>query len=1042
MTSVLDDAKQTLNDIQQGLSNVGFSLLGLAAPLLAVRWTVGSDPIEPAGGGGLSLTATEPWASPAAGVLTVDGGADRILLPTGQAPAGASVLRLHPQVYLRLVRLYASFLEGRTDGLDLTVRPVPYFFVYSGATNPGQAASGAVKAGDPLKLAGTLTVHDRHGLPIDPVAVACVFDALLTAFPTLEPRAGLSTPATPAAGRQLNRIANFGAAGKRLRLADPHGQPHDGSQLQNLTPLAASVGLFSTTSTSITKATGAPPDLRLGPATNGLLGEAFTLPAAPAGAPTLRRDFYSVMVVDLKPFLIGSRPPDDPAAALEPLPEVRHQESVAFSLDGAMALGGANKILGQTPPLTDAFAVAPALRGDFTLPADSQEATAHWPAFPPGLVPATDTIPATLRDAFTPAARFISGSGSGADVALILNGLTAGQAVRVYNRVFLPDAREGRGDGAGAVVGGTAGSQGSVTLVLADPLGLVERGATPSLPTEATLHVDVVVVNSKGDARVFGNITAPIAPPGPAPAVTTGTNPFASPAIDRGTAPAGVLGLTGRPLPGVTDPLGLALALSGEGSPREAPRLPTMARRDAVVASASGTGAARTWKGQASGAHLVPGAINSLHRKGSPGSPGGRELQTVAVETGGGRLAYDLARAALRRTRHLLPRLILIENDRWAPPAAPAAAAGGTISGAVLQTVAAGAETPELTAFESQLTGPDFPQTWAQVVDKVFDKLPDMPTIPKPLPDFLTTSIKKIHDDLVNSPNHVRMYEEFKRDCSATFRGRRDALWALTRALGAARELIYIEGPAFSATGYGTPAVPTDLVETIRQRLRAAPGLRVVLCLSKELDYGPGYEMLAAREYAQRLAAVQRLQDEAGSRVVAFHPIGLPGRPLRLMTNVVVVDDLWALVGTSAFRRRGLTFDGGLDVSLFDGAIRDGRGAAIATLRRRLMAGHLGAAAPLPPGAGAPVPVPHPTWVRLADAHGAFSAAQDLLRQGGAGLIEPLWDGRVPGVEPIDPHVTAFPADAVADPDGRNVNAFVQLILAAFAGLATPPPPP
>jgi hypothetical protein len=148
------------------------------------------------------------------------------------------------------------------------------------------------------------------------------------------------------------------------------------------------------------------------------------------------------------------------------------------------------------------------------------------------------------------------------------------------------------------------------------------------------------------------------------------------------------------------------------------------------------------------------------------------------------------------------------------------------------------------------------------------------------------------------------------------------------------------------------------------------------------------------------------------------------------------------MVGSSAFRRRGLTFDGGLDVALFDSTLRDGRGAAIANLRRRLMAGHLGVTAPAAPAAGAPAPVPHPTWVRLADAHAAFSACQDLLRQGGGGLIEPLWDGRVPGVEPIDPTKTPFPVDDVADPDGRNVDVLVQLILSAFTGLATPAPAP
>ena len=44
--SVLDDAKQTLTDIQQGISNVGINLLGVAAPLLAIRWTTGADPTE------------------------------------------------------------------------------------------------------------------------------------------------------------------------------------------------------------------------------------------------------------------------------------------------------------------------------------------------------------------------------------------------------------------------------------------------------------------------------------------------------------------------------------------------------------------------------------------------------------------------------------------------------------------------------------------------------------------------------------------------------------------------------------------------------------------------------------------------------------------------------------------------------------------------------------------------------------------------------------------------------------------------------------
>ncbi|MEO7859098.1 MAG: hypothetical protein ABIU05_01440, partial [Nitrospirales bacterium] len=42
---------------------------------------------------------------------------------------------------------------------------------------------------------------------------------------------------------------------------------------------------------------------------------------------------------------------------------------------------------------------------------------------------------------------------------------------------------------------------------------------------------------------------------------------------------------------------------------------------------------------------------------------------------------------------------------------------------------------------------------------------------------------------------------------------------------------------------------------------------------------------------------------------------------------------------------------------------------------------------------------------------------KELLDQGGAGLIEPLFDGKLPGVTQIPP--SAFPSDDIADPDGR-----------------------
>ena len=77
----------------------------------------------------------------------------------------------------------------------------------------------------------------------------------------------------------------------------------------------------------------------------------------------------------------------------------------------------------------------------------------------------------------------------------------------------------------------------------------------------------------------------------------------------------------GRYLERAEATLRLVRALGSEGTPRDAPRLPTMARRDAMVASST----SGTWKGQISGSHYVGAARNALQRIGSPGSHGGIE---------------------------------------------------------------------------------------------------------------------------------------------------------------------------------------------------------------------------------------------------------------------------------------------------------------------------------------------------------------------------------------------------------------------------------
>jgi len=173
-------------------------------------------------------------------------------------------------------------------------------------------------------------------------------------------------------------------------------------------------------------------------------------------------------------------------------------------------------------------------------------------------------------------------------------------------------------------------------------------------------------------------------------------------------------------------------------------------------------------------------------------------------------------------------------------------------------------------------------------------------------------------------------------------------------------------------------------------------------------------------------------------RLLAFHPIGFPGRAFRLLTSLVVVDDVWALIGSSTIRRRGLTFDGGADLVLFDTQLREGRGLQISELRRKSMAEYLGAT-------DQKNGVPNATFVRLLDPHTAFAACKGLLDQGGAGVIEPLFDGKIEGVTPIP--TSAFPSDDLGDPDGRVFDpttqqdvtaAILGMIAAAAVGAARP----
>lgn len=1048
------------------IANVGISAWGGSMPVLNPAWTDGTMPTANDSAMTLSLGGGS-WLAPFAGTLSVppSGGLPVTLVGPGGTPAsgtGAQLLTIHPQAYLRLARLYAQVLEDATGAraeraLGLPFRPVPRYVRYAGG---GGGTGGNVNPGDSIGLAGACAFYDSAGLPIDPLAVAAAFTAFMAAHNPLQ-RRGLTDSFD--ANSQVKQIADLAGTPSvvRVRLSDHAGRPQAATNLQGISAVAPGAGLFTLSAGAISLAaagTGFPAEQRrlvlVGPATAGRLAGTFAPPGLPTGV-ALARDFFSVRVVELGSYLRGTPNPAWDGTKVHDQPEVRLHEPLTLLADGNDVLGGGAAALAGTP--VEALAVAQAIDGAFAAP-PSAGVAAHWPQFPPATgTPATaGRVPVNLRASFAPTAGFRDDGDpatANVDVVLTLSGLPEEAHVRVYHRLFLPDAREGRGDGAGGIARG-----GSLTLLLRDPLRLRQPGlaeAAITIPTQARLAVDVVVVKRTvtqdgalraGESRIFGNVMVPIAAPAAiALPPAAGTNPFST-ATRRGVSNAGILGLRPPPLPaGTTSLLDVLVALTGEGTPRDASRLPTMAHRELIVAGQTGG----TWRAVLSAGRLSGELHNAGARIGAPGGPGGRETQAVGVGARSGRLAFDLARAAFRRTTNFPARIAALANAAWNEPAEPAAlpagspqtATQGTFAAAALQTIAPACQTPELhllrTAGVIDPNSTTRPGSFDELVDWVEANL-----VPGGVPfrQQIINALKSLKDNsAVSESDKERLFNEAEREVMTSAYGRRDAQWALLDAIGRARRFIYIETPGFTPTqrnyageGLAVPPYAGDLIAALANRLNQAPGLHVTICTPRAPDFAPGYEPAAAYEAERRRTAILGLPTAnaaSGSRVVAFHPVGFPGRRSRLEATVVIVDDVWALVGACTLRRRGLTLDGSTDLVLTDTDLVDGVCPTLRDFRRALVADRLG----VPPTTSSPFgTMPNPTFVRLADGLEAFHAIREQLVAGGLGRIDRLWTGETPGVSPITPL-----SQNLADPDGEEFDLFGTLALSGLASLSS-----
>lgn len=1016
----------------------------------------------------LTLSSSNNWLAPFSGVLNKVNGTDKKIRFSLQKANGdmvsetGALLRLFPQQILRLKRLLAIKFEEDSDhnperANGIPKRQVPAFiFIEDSAAD--SITEGIALAGTDLGLSGKLSLYDEQGYIIHPMYAVSLIKSLLAIYPALNIDSALSDHLTAITGLETTNT-------NTVRLVQPDGKPYEGEHIEGLTAIDTNIGLYSVDSytgadTSLKgeikkEATGSSfsavqaKQLVLGNVCYGRMGDQVALlkfPAALSNAPA--HDFHTIKVTGLDQYLKGTAADAFNGSKLEPKPGLRLHEQVTILPSGNAVMGHLSDLFKDSP--SEALCAAAAIDTKLVLPQDSSKVL--WPDFPALPAPGTvaeenNSFPSGLKEQIRVHSRadFLPpASGTPTDVLLKLSGLPFGAAVRVFNRVFGNDATLKRGNGAGGVCTTEAAPlsgrtlNGELSLVLKDPLGLKRPEGTATVPTNPQLIVDIMIVLHNRKKRLFGAVTLPIqSSPGTVPATTDNLLAGVS---KKSISHAGILGLGNNTasfsFATLKATLNAALSLADDTAPRQPARLPTMARRDLLaVAKKSGK-----WLGLISGGQINGNLHNAEQDLGCPGSPGGTETSNTGVYTQDAQLAYDLARSAFRRTNNIYDRIAAdgLVNDAWNEPSGntPLAAteqstdSKGTFAGVVLQNISPYCETPELALIKEAVEGDitDIPADFDALATKLADWINDIDTTLLPTP--LDTAAGRLKTELrprlntlkadtsLSATTKERLYNELKRELSAACFGRRDSQWALQQAIKQARHSIYIETPGFSFTkGSEDADYALDLIAELTTQLSAKPGLRVILCVPRQPDYK--YDQWLASEVKERFEIIDNLPSD---QVVAFHPIGFPGRASNLEQSTIIVDDQWALCGGSAFRRRGFCFDGSTDMVLTDLETKNGAAHSLLEWRRQLLGQRLG----IPSGEKSS------RALLREDFNAAFAMIRQMLIAGGLGKIERLWNGHTEGVTYTEPTINK----ELENPDGISFNLMEASIFEVFEELA------
>ena len=171
--------------------------------------------------------------------------------------------------------------------------------------------------------------------------------------------------------------------------------------------------------------------------------------------------------------------------------------------------------------------------------------------------------------------------------------------------------------------------------------------------------------------------------------------------------------------------------------------------------------------------------------------------------------------------------------------------------------------------------------------------------------------------------------------------GERSIAQAYRRAFARARRLVYLEDQYLWSS---------DVASVIAEALRANPLLHVVVVVPRYSDKGGRLDRaptLVGREDAVRLCRAA-----GGERFAMYDLENAKGAPVYVHAKVVVIDDVWAMIGSDNLNRRSWTHDSELSIAVLDASrderepvdpagLGDGARTFARDLRLQLMSEHL-----------------------------------------------------------------------------------------------------